>query len=77
MKDTFDKLTKDLMACPSRGKAFTMLGKMNFTKSQLIDYVDYLSVHINTWQSKDLIKASIVAATTGASLNSKAIQGGV
>ena len=74
-KENFDRLTQELMECTSRGKAFTLLGKQNFTKAQLLDYADHLSIYINAWHNKDLIRASIVAATTGAVLNSKAIQG--
>ena len=60
----YEKLTKNLMSCESRGKAFTMLGKMNFSKAQLLDYADYLNICINAFQSKDLTRASIIAFTS-------------
>ena len=60
----YKKLTKGLMGCESRGKAFTMLGEMNFSKAQLLDYANYLNIRINEWQSKDLTRASIIAFTS-------------
>ena len=60
----YKKLTDDLMNCVSRGKAFTLLGKMNFSKKQLLDYADYLNIVVNQYQSKDMLRAYIIGYTS-------------
>ena len=72
----YDDITKRLMKCENRVEAYMMLVQLNFGKDQLLDYAKHLDVHVNSNNAKEMIRAAIVGSTTGAVLNSKAIQGG-